>query len=185
MTRVLTCRTYLKRLNVTKQMADHLLPRAPTAAAAAGPDAADAQQQPGTPCSAAGGGYVTLFRLPVVLADEAGDEFTVYYEGSLCGPQKHLRLTAGWPAFIRAQGAGVGDAIVFERRGGAAAGVLHVRIVRGGDAAGGGGKGAANGGLDEDGILVTRDASAGAMFAAGASGGAPGAAGRVVERTLL
>jgi hypothetical protein len=129
--RVLTCRTYLKRLNVTKQMADTLLPRI-------GPGAESGARAPDRASrdAAAGGSYVTLFRLPVVLVDEAGGEHEVAYEGSLCGPQKHLRLTAGWPAFIRAVGADVGDALVFERRAPARGGHIHVRVARG---AGGGG----------------------------------------------
>jgi hypothetical protein len=164
MTRVLTCKTYLKRLNVTKQMADHILPL-PAAVGAHSPDEPADDTPPAGPgssgwaaphqqgstssgssavpggaaaASSASGGYITLFKLPVVLVDESNLEWTVQYEGTLCGQQRHLRITAGWPAFVRAQRAAVGDVVLFERRGGARR-VLHVRMLRagGGDGAGG------------------------------------------------
>ncbi|KAI8472672.1 MAG: hypothetical protein J3K34DRAFT_204331 [Monoraphidium minutum] len=122
--RTLGCKTYLKRLNVTKQMADHLLPCADGATA-------DANTAAAAEAAAASGGYVTLFRVPVVLVDAGGGKHTVHYEGSLCSAQKHLRLTAGWPAFTRAAGAAVGDVVMFERRGAGRGGPLHVRVVRG------------------------------------------------------
>jgi hypothetical protein len=166
---VLSCKTYLKRLNVTRQMADNILPAgaalagtgsAAATAAASPPPSGDADAS-AAPAAAAGGGststgggggggtYITLFRVPVVLVDEAGVKWTVHYEGTLCRQQRHLRLTAGWPAFIRSQRAAVGDAIVFERRG-RERGRLWIRVLRG---VGGSDDGEAEAAAARDGLL--------------------------------
>jgi hypothetical protein len=165
LTRVLSCKTYIKRLNVTRQMADNILPcgaalagtgSGPAPATAAPLGASSDADVPtgggggsgGAPERGCGGGgtYTTLFRVPVVLVDEAGTKWTVHYEGTLCRQQRHLRLTAGWPAFIRGQRVGVGDAIVFERRGRERA-RLWIRIARGGGAGSGAGGAAVQDGL--------------------------------------
>lgn len=97
-TRVITCKTYLKRLNITQPMAQHLMPLH------------DLNVLPGA--AAAGdssNSYELLFKDEITIINAAmGQPFRVTYEGVACNGQKHLRLTAGWRDFVRANSVAVG-----------------------------------------------------------------------------
>lgn len=113
--RVITCKTYKKRLNVTQYMADNLLP-----------------PQPSLECRRSTGvddGYEQLFKVNVTLVDPQGTPWPVQYEGVMCCGQRHLRLTCGWADFIRSNEVELGDSISFERRGNDRH-KLHVSIIR-------------------------------------------------------
>jgi hypothetical protein len=139
-----TCKTYLKRLNVTQFMSDHMLPcmegslrsSSHRPASARQPGTADsdggAGQESDTdadqrPARSSGGGrargrqagqaksYEMLFKCQVKLVDPTGHAWPVMYEGVLCAGQRHLRLTCGWSEFIKARKIGIGDAVTFER----------------------------------------------------------------------
>ncbi|KAF6257315.1 hypothetical protein COO60DRAFT_1240456 [Scenedesmus sp. NREL 46B-D3] len=139
--RVITCKTYLKRLNITQPMAEHLLPyhdlHAPPSrhgsggcAAATDDDAADSPRGNSNSSGKPGSSYELLFKEEVAVVDREGARFRVQYEGVSCNQQKHLRLTSGWRDYIRAHNVEVGDTVVFERRGEERR-VLHVSIVKG------------------------------------------------------
>jgi len=131
--RVITCKTYLKRLNITQPMAEHLLPHhdlnppTPKAAATAEGDG-EGEGEAKRPASS----YEALFKEFITVVDEAGSTFKVQYEGVSCNAQKHLRLTSGWRDYIRAHAVEVGDTVVFERRGNERR-VLYVTLVKAAD----------------------------------------------------
>eukprot|EP00882_Tetradesmus_deserticola_P020813 GHRQ01022495.1.p1 GENE.GHRQ01022495.1~~GHRQ01022495.1.p1 ORF type:complete len:329 (+),score=170.33 GHRQ01022495.1:24-989(+) len=120
--RVITCKTYLKRLNITQPMAEHLLPyhdlhTPPARNSSAGSAAADGEPgdsprgnnaSSGKPSSS----YELLFKEEVVVMDSEGSRFRVQYEGVSCNQQKHLRLTSGWRDYIRAHDVEVGECAV-------------------------------------------------------------------------
>jgi hypothetical protein len=114
---VITCKTYLKRLNITQPMAEHLLPYhdlyAPPArsgaAAAADDDAGDSPRGASSGSSKPGSTYELLFKEEVTVVDREGGRFRVQYEGVSCNQQKHLRLTSGWRDYIRAHNVEVGE----------------------------------------------------------------------------
>lgn len=144
-TRQVTCKTYLKRLNVTQFMSDHMLPcmegslrnsshrpaaaRQPGAAAAAdsaaqGSDTEADQRPPGRSSGSSKGrgrqagqqkSYEMLFKCQIKLVDPTGQAWPVIYEGVLCAGQRHLRLTCGWSEFIKARKIAIGDSVSFER----------------------------------------------------------------------
>lgn len=105
--RLITCKTYLKRLNITQPMAEHLLPLHDLNPAGRPRTSADG----GSDDDARRGGssYDQLFKEQVVLVDEAGGSFRVQYEGVACNAQKHLRLTCGWRDYIRHHNVEVGE----------------------------------------------------------------------------
>ena len=88
--RRITCKTYLLRMHVPSQMAEHMLPPAP-------------------PAQQTGEGYSALFKVPVTLVDEQGKHWMVQYEGSSYRDQKHPRLTRGWRDFVRANNIQIGE----------------------------------------------------------------------------
>jgi hypothetical protein len=109
--RLITCKTYLKRLNITQPMAEHLLPphdlslpaiKACTSTNGEGEDGEGNSKR----------GYEQMFRDQIVLVDEAGVSFKVQYEGVSCNAQKHLRLTCGWRDYIRKHGVEVGECAI-------------------------------------------------------------------------
>ncbi|WIA30052.1 hypothetical protein OEZ86_000147 [Tetradesmus obliquus] len=137
--RVISCKTYLKRLNITQPMAEHLLPHhdlhaPPQRHGSGGCNAADddAGDSPrgGGGSRPGGSSYELLFKEEVSIVDREGGRFRVQYEGVSCNAQKHLRLTSGWRDYIRAHNVEVGDTVVFERRGEERR-VLHVSLVKG------------------------------------------------------
>jgi hypothetical protein len=115
---VITCKTYLKRLNITQPMAEHLLPyhdlHAPPARNSSGGCAADYDGGDSPRGASSGGGkpgstYELLFKEEVTVVDREGGRFRVQYEGVSCNQQKHLRLTSGWRDYIRAHNVEVGE----------------------------------------------------------------------------
>lgn len=105
-TRVISCKTYLKRLNVTQSMSAHLLPLEAGSLRSGASEPRSAQR-----------GYEPLFRRAVELVDAAGSRWSMVYEGVLCAGQRHLRLTSGWKDFVRAHKLRIGDSVTFERVG--------------------------------------------------------------------
>jgi hypothetical protein len=112
---VITCKTYLKRLNITQPMAEHLLPfhdlhapptrRSSGGCAALDDDGGDSPRGASKP----GSSYELLFKEDVSVVDREGARFRVQYEGVSCNQQKHLRLTSGWRDYIRAHNVEVGE----------------------------------------------------------------------------
>lgn len=91
-------KAYLKRLNITQPMAEHLLPQYdlnPT-------NSDESSKKPGS-------SYEQLFKETITVVDDQGEEFSVQYEGVICNAQKHLRLTSGWRDYIRAHKVEVGE----------------------------------------------------------------------------
>lgn len=108
--RLITCKTYLKRLNITQPMAEHLLPlhdltlpskRRRSSNDGAGSDGDEDAPKRGT--------YEQMFKEQIVIVDEAGATFRVQYEGVTCNAQKHLRLTCGWRDFIKQHNVEIGE----------------------------------------------------------------------------
>jgi len=132
--RLITCKTYLKRLNITQPMAEHLLPlhdlTLPTKRRRSSNDGAGSDGDEDAPKR---GTYEQMFKEQIVIVDEAGATFRVQYEGVSCNAQKHLRLTCGWRDFIRQHNVEIGDTIVFERRGEERS-VIYVTVVKACDA---------------------------------------------------
>jgi len=130
--RVITCKTYLKRLNITQPMAEHLLPyhdlTLSTPKAGRSTEDDDVEASPKRP----GSSYEALFKEQITIVDEKGAVFRIQYEGVSCNAQKHLRLTSGWRDYIRVHDVEVGDTIVFERRGNERR-VLYVTLVKAAD----------------------------------------------------
>jgi hypothetical protein len=112
--RLITCKTYLKRLNITQPMAEHLLPPHDLSLPATKPrSSADGEVEDGEGSSKRG--YEQMFRDQIALVDEAGVSFRVQYEGVSCNAQKHLRLTCGWRDYIRKHDVEVGERAVAVR----------------------------------------------------------------------
>lgn len=108
--RVITCKTYLKRLNITQPMAEHLLPPHNLTLAGRPRTSADGSSDGENDDARRGGSsYDQLFKEQVVLVDEQGGSFKVQYEGVACNAQKHLRLTCGWRDYIRHHNVEVGE----------------------------------------------------------------------------
>lgn len=115
---MITCKTYLKRLNITQPMAEHLLPHHDLHAPpqrhnsggcnAADDDAGDSPRGGGG-SRPGGSSYELLFKEEVSIVDREGGRFRVQYEGVSCNAQKHLRLTSGWRDYIRAHNVEVGE----------------------------------------------------------------------------
>jgi hypothetical protein len=115
---VITCKTYLKRLNITQPMAEHLLPyhdlHAPPTRRSSGctgmdDDGGDSPRGTSSGNSKPGSSYELLFKEDVAVVDREGARFRVQYEGVSCNQQKHLRLTSGWRDYIRAHNVEVGE----------------------------------------------------------------------------
>lgn len=109
--RVITCKTYLKRLNITQPMAEHLLPlhdlnpSTPRAGGYEGSSGGAGDESPKRP----GSTYEQLFKEQITIVDDQGSTFRVQYEGVSCNAQKHLRLTSGWRDYIRSHNVQVGE----------------------------------------------------------------------------
>jgi hypothetical protein len=117
---VITCKTYLKRLNITQPMAEHLLPyhdlhapptRSSSGCAGMDDDGGDSPRGASSGNSKPGSSYELLFKEDVAVVDWEGARFRVQYEGVSCNQQKHLRLTSGWRDYIRAHNVEVGGCL--------------------------------------------------------------------------
>lgn len=131
--RLITCKTYLKRLNITQPMAEHLLPQHDLSLVGRPRTSADGSSDGEDGSRRGGSSYDQLFKEQVVLVDDQGGSFRVQYEGVACNAQKHLRLTCGWRDYIRQHNVEVGDTVVFERRGHQRS-VIYVTLVKAADA---------------------------------------------------
>ncbi|KAI8469780.1 MAG: hypothetical protein J3K34DRAFT_422783 [Monoraphidium minutum] len=109
MSRQISCKAYLKRLNITQPMAEALLPEMARATAPRGGSCAAGQ--------GAGRHYELLFKSDITLVDGDARKWQLVYEGAVCNTQRHLRLTSGWRDFVRGHNIQVGDTVTFERRG--------------------------------------------------------------------
>ena len=119
-TREITCKTYLRRLNITKAMASALFADVHASKWAA------SEGQPVRHSANA-----SLFRVPVTLVDAAaGRAWPVQYELLVSAGQRHARFSRGWATFSRDNGLAAGHVVTFERALDGEGVVVHVRVDR-------------------------------------------------------
>lgn len=103
----ITCATYCKRLHLTRDIVDTIMPHTTHFQS-------DVNNSAGSP-AVSDVKYELLFRHTVHLVDEHGVSWPMKYEGVKCRSQRHYRLTNGWSLLMRAKNVQIGDTVTFER----------------------------------------------------------------------